>query len=140
MKKFSITTNLIKSLFGVVVALFVTFTFTSCEKKKLKNTPWYIYEHYFNYPSSSQPIQVGNSGLDHKLDFKNDGTIYYYIESVPSASPAYWGSYTSNSITLGAGGAGSVVYDITNQTSNLLEAKYVDPTPGGGTFYLTLKK
>lgn len=138
MKKIGLTTNLTKSFLGLIVALFVALSFSSCEKKKLKNTPWYIYEHYIKYPSSAITIPVGSSGLDHKLDFKNDGTIYYYMESVPSAAPAYWGSYTSNTVTLGSGGAGSVIYNITNQTSTLLEASYTDSN--GMTHILTLKK
>lgn len=129
----------LKSVFGLTIILSLTSVLSSCNKNKPKSAVWYIYESYAKYSPTSAPIPLSPTGLDHKLDFKNDGTIYYFIESVPSAAPAYWGSYTNTTITLGSGGSGSTTFQITNQDSHIIEASYATPNTTL-VQYLTLKR
>jgi hypothetical protein len=138
-----------KNLFAFFLAVLLLF---SCKKETNNNTTtnntnqtttskndWYIYEMYGVYDEdpNSTPIILSGSGPDYRLNFKTDGTIYLYLSSVPSAQSAYWGSYTTSTITFGSGGAGSLDFQIISQTSTTLKAKKTDP---GISYFLTLKK
>jgi hypothetical protein len=98
---------------------------------------WYIYEMYAKYDGTDTPINLMGNGPDYRLDFRADGSIYLYILSVPGSTPAFWGTYTNSTITLGSGGVGSIDFQIINQSSTILEAKKTD---NGVSYFLTLKK
>jgi hypothetical protein len=134
-----------KSLFSSILVVSTILLLGSCNKNNPKSTEWYIYEHYLTQQFSGQPpsipMQLGSTGLDQILDFRNDGTIYYTMENVSGTSPSFWGNYTDSTITMGTGGANSQVYSIINMDSHLIEAKKTVTQPGVTTvFYLTLKR
>ena len=98
---------------------------------------WYIYEWYYSMKDQNSPIVLPYTGPDYRLKFKDDGTIYLYILSIPSASPAFWGTYTSTTISNGSGGLGTIDYEIISQSATTLKAIGSKP---GISYHLTLKK
>lgn len=135
----------------VVLMTMIAFVGFSCNKESVEpdsessqsqtntnNNDWYIYEWYSTVDGSNVPISLGNTGTDHKLDFRTDNSIYYYIESLPNNEPASWGTYTSSTITQGTGGStNSIVYQIISETTAELRAEKHE---NGGHWYLILKK
>jgi hypothetical protein len=136
MKKLLRISKQLKSVLGLTIILSLSSVFSSCNKNKPKSTTWYIYEAYFKVSPSTGGINTMGVGPDHELNLKNDGTIEYSVLGQPAT---FWGSYTNTTITFGTGGSGSVVYQITNQDSHIIEASYAYPNTTGVT-YLTLKR
>lgn len=136
MKNLSHISKQLKSVLGLTIILSLTSVLSSCNKNKPKSTTWYVYEAYMKVSPSSSGINWMGVGPDHELNLKNDGTIEY---SISGGTPTFWGSYTNTTITFGTGGSGSVVFQITNQDSHIIEASYAIPNTTG-VEYLTLKR